>query len=96
MAEEVAGPLRNEFLPDLRCQPDPGQRRLRPELSGQQDSASGEWADPPAPEEHVEVDVRLLPRWMGAGRERGPPEGEETQAEPKPAELRERNDPSAW
>jgi len=147
MAEEVEAPIRAEFLPAWMRQPDPGQRRPRPELSGQQDAVSTEWADPPAPEEHGEVDARLLPgwmvamtlavpmppskvlaqvevehldgpapeqvdaqasdepaevdvqlqpRWMRAGLERGPQPGAQTQAGPGPAELNEREDPTAW
>ena len=147
MAEEVEGPIRTELLPEWMRRPDPGQRRPRPELGGQQDVASTEWAEPPADDEHGEVDARLLPRWtvalslalpmppakllpqveaeqvdgpapdlvdapscdepaevdvrlhpiwMGAGLERGPPEGEESQAGPGPAELSEGEDPTAW
>ena len=66
MAEEVEGPIRTELLPEWMRQPDPGQRPPMAELGGQQDAASTERADPPAPEENGEVNPRALPSWMTA------------------------------
>ena len=62
----------------------------------QVDELPPDWEDAPSWGEPGEVDVRLLTRWMRAGLERGPPEGEETQAGPGPAELNEGEDPTAW
>src|SRR5665811_941264 len=40
------------------------------------DGLPPDWEDAPSWGEPAEVDVELLPRWMRAGLERGPPEGE--------------------
>ena len=39
------------------------------------DGLPPDWEDAPSWEEPGEVDVELLPRWMRAGLERGPPQG---------------------
>jgi len=60
------------------------------------DGPAPDWEDAPSWGEPGEVAVRLMPRWMRAGLEWGPPAGAQTQAGPGQAELNEGDCPLAW